>query len=345
MFDIFRRLNNRIGLDIGATAIRIYSYGRDEVISEPSIIVYDRKRNVIAAGAEAEDMAGRTPRGITSTCPVKNGLAVDTQALTDLLVRIFDRNHITRAGIFKLKIDVCALYGLDDIEQTNIMKAVLGAGNVRATIVDKTLAAAFNEGYDGHSWDSMMMVNIGKDTSQAAVLSYGGVVSYKHMAVGSGDIDQAIISYLRRKYGMLISAGTAEQIKIDLGNACGSIDNQSMIMFKAVDLASGMPRDMSVTAGEIQGCIDEVVRKIIGMVEIVKQKTPYELLSGIYEKGMILTGGGSRLKGLENLISVQTGIKAKLSMEPENGTVLGAIPAGQFMFQRSNIKKISGRDK
>lgn len=345
MFDIFRRLNNRIGLDIGATTIRIYSYARDEIISEPSIIVYNRKRKVVAAGAEAEDMVGRTPKGITAMRPVKNGLAVDPQALTDLLTNILDRNHITRAGIFKLKIDVCALYGLDDIEQTNIMKAVLGVGNVRATIVDKTLAAAFHEGYDGHSWDSMMLVNIGKDTSQAAVLSYGGVVSYKHINIGSGDIDQGIVSYLRRKYGVLISASTAEEIKKDLGNACGSLENDSLLMFKAVDLASGMPRDMSVTAGEIQPCIDEVVKKIVNMVETVKQKTPYELLASIYEKGMTLTGGGAQLKGLENLISVQTGIKARLSKEPENGTVLGAIAAGQFMFQRSNIKRISGRDK
>ena len=345
MFDIFRRLNNRIGLDIGATTIRIYSYGRDEIISEPSIIVYNRKRKVVAAGAEAEDMVGRTPKGITAMRPVKNGLAAEPQALTDLLVNILDRNHITRAGVFKLKIDVCALYGLDDIEQTNIMKAVLGVGNVRATIVDKTLAAAFHEGYDGHSWDSMMLVNIGKDTSEAAVLSYGGVVSYKHINIGSGDIDQGIINYLRRKYGMLISATTAEDIKKTLGNACGSLENDSMLMFKAVDLASGMPRDMSVTAGEIQTCVDEVVKKIINMVETVKQKTPYELLAGIYDKGMTLTGGGSKLKGLENLISVQTGIKARLSKEPENGTVLGAIEAGQFMFQRRNIKKISGRDR
>lgn len=345
MFDIFRRLNNRIGLDIGATTIRIYSYARDEIISEPSIIVYNRKRKVVAAGAEAEDMVGRTPKGIIAMRPVKNGLAVDPQALTDLLTNILDRNHITRAGIFKLKIDVCALYGLDDIEQTNIMKAVLGVGNVRATIVDKTLAAAFHEGYDGHSWDSMMLVNIGKDTSQAAVLSYGGVVSYKHINIGSGDIDQGIVSYLRRKYGVLISTSTAEEIKKDLGNACGSLENDSLLMFKAVDLASGMPRDMSVTAGEIQPCIDEVVKKIVNMVETVKQKTPYELLASIYEKGMTLTGGGAQLKGLENLISVQTGIKARLSKEPENGTVLGAIAAGQFMFQRSNIKRISGRDK
>ncbi len=345
MFDIFRRLNNRIGLDIGATSVRIYSYARDEVISEPSVIVYTKKKAVVAAGVEAEEMVGRTPRGITALRPIKNGLAADPQALTDLLVDVLDRNHITRAGVFKLKIDVCALYGLDDIEQTNIMKAILGVGNVRATIVDKTMAAAFYEGYDGHSWDAMMLVNIGKDTSEAAVLSYGGVVSYKHINVGSGDIDQAIINHVRRRYGVLISATTAENIKKTLGNACGSNDNDAMTMFKAVDLASGMPRDLSVTAGEIQSCVDEVVRKILNMVEIVKQKTPYELLAGIYDKGMILTGGGSQLKGLESLVSVQTGIKAHLSKEPENGTVLGANAAGQFMYQRSKIKIISGRDK
>ena len=341
MFDIFRKLNRRIGLDIGAAGVRIYSYARNQVYDEPDVIVYARKRHVVAAGANAGDMLGRTPRGITAVRPFSYGLVTDPQAITDLLVDMMDRHRITRAGLFKLKVDVCAMYGLDDIEKTNILKGVLGAGNIRATLVDKTLAAAIHEGYDWRSWDSMMIVCIGRDTCEAAVLSYGGIVSFKQMKIGSGSIDQSIINYVRRNYGVLISANTAENIKKKLCSACGSQDSRDITMFKGVDLASGMPRDMSVTSGELQECVDEITSQIMGMIKTVLQKTPYELLPGIRQRGMVLTGGGALMNGMVEFVQSQVGIPVKLSDEPIHGTVLGAMDAGRFMLQRSNIKEIS----
>ncbi len=341
MFGIFRRFNKRIGLDIGAAGVRIYSYARDQVYDEPDVIVYARKRQVVAAGTNAGDMLGRTPRGITAIRPFSYGLATDPQALTDLLADMMDRHRIARAGLFKLKVDVCAMYGLDDIEQTNILKAVLGAGNIRATIVDKTLAAAIHEGYNWQSWDSMMVAGIGRDTCEAAVLSYGGIVSFKQMKIGSGSIDQSIISYVRRNYGVLISANTAENIKKKLCSAIGSKESDAITMFKGVDLASGMPRDMSVTAGELQECVDEITTQILDMIKTVLQKTPYELLPGLQKRGMTLTGGGALMSGMVPFISEGIGIPVKLSDEPIHGTVLGAIDAGRFMLQRSNIKEIS----
>ncbi|WWU63152.1 rod shape-determining protein MreB [Paraclostridium sordellii] len=307
-----------IGIDLGTANIFVYVNGKGVVLEEPSVVAIDKNTNtVLAVGEEARRMIGRTPGNIVAIRPLKDGVISDYE-ITEKMLTYYVNKVIDKKGFarfFMPKIMVCVPTGVTEVEKRAVEEATRQAGAREVYIIEEPIAAAIGAGIDISKPDGNMVIDIGGGTADIAVISLGGDVVSESIKMGGDKFDEYIVNYLRKKYNLLIGDRTAEQIKINIGTAYPRKEEVNMDV-KGRNLLTGLPQKINVESSEILDALKEGVNQIVAAVHSVLEKTPPELAADISESGIIMTGGGALLYGLDKKIEERTGIKVKIADDP-----------------------------
>lgn len=320
-------LSADIGIDLGTASILVYIKGKGVVLKEPSVVAFDRDTNEIKAiGEEARVMIGRTPGNIVAVRPLRQGVISD-YTVTEKMMKYFITKALGGKTLRKPRISVCIPSGATEVEKKAVEDATYAAGAREVVIIEEPVAAAIGSGIDISKACGNMIVDIGGGTSDIAVISLGGTVVSTSVKTAGDDFDEAIVRYMRKKHNMLIGERTAEEIKIQIGCAYKLPELQS-IEVRGRNLVTGLPKTMTITSDEILDALHDSAMLIVEAVHSVLERTPPELASDIYERGIVLTGGGSLLRGLDQLIEERTGINTMIAEDPMTAVAIGT---GKFI--------------
>jgi len=311
-----------LGIDLGTANTLVYVKGKGIVIREPSVVALRiNKEDVLAVGNEAKKMIGRTPGNIVAVRPMKDGVIADFD-VTQTMIRYFITKAHKRARLVRPRIIICVPYGVTEVERRAVLDAAQHAGAREAYLIEEPMAAAIGAGLPVHEPTGNMIVDIGGGTTEVAVISLGGIVSSKSIRVAGDEMDEAIIQHIKKKYKLMIGERTAEEIKIDIGSAF----DQGKDMVKEIrgrDLVSGLPKTLEINSAEIREALSETVNNIVNAVRLTLEKTPPELSADVMDRGIILTGGGSLLKGMDELLMYDTQMPVHLADDPLDCVVKG----------------------
>ncbi|MFZ4631896.1 MAG: rod shape-determining protein [Patescibacteria group bacterium] len=299
----------RIGIDLGTTYTLVHLPKRGIVINEPSVVavsIADKK--ILAVGNEAKDMIGRTPDTILAVRPLKDGVIADYKA-TEAMIRYFINKTLGGIRLFRPEVMVAVPAGISSTERRAVIEATIAAGAKAAYIIKEPVAAAIGADIPIGSATGHMVVDIGGGTAEMAVISLGGIVASTSVRVGGNKFDAAILEYVRKKYNLAIGERTAEEIKINIGSALYMEDKLHMEI-RGRDIVTGLPRSITVSSDDVTEAIQNELEAIISAAKKVLQKTPPELSADIMDKGIVLTGGSSLLRNIDQLISRTTGVPA-----------------------------------
>ncbi len=311
-----------IGVDLGTATVLVYIKGKGIVLREPSVVAIDRDTNrIIAIGEEARRMLGRTPGNIVAIRPLREGVIADYDT-TESMLRHFIEKVAGRSMFFKPRIMVCVPSGVTTVEKRAVLEAAMQAGARKTYLIEEPLAAALGAGLVISEPCGSMVVDIGGGTTDVAVLSLGGIVVSESLRVGGDKFDEALVRYIQTEYNIMIGERTAEEIKVNVGTAYPAGRNESMEI-RGRDLVSGLPKTMRIGSTETREALAEPISLIIECVKTVLEKTPPELAADIVDRGIVMTGGGSLLHGLDRLISQETGIPTYLADDPLSCVALG----------------------
>ncbi len=296
-----------IGIDLGTANVLVYIKGKGIVLQEPSVVAIDCNTDkVLAVGEEARRMLGRTPGNIVAIRPLKDGVISDYD-VTERMLRYFINKTCGKRRFFRPKIMVCVPSGVTEVERRAVIDASTEAGGAKTFIIEEPIAAAIGAGLDIEKPDGNMVIDIGGGTSDIAVISLGGVVVSKSIKIAGDKFDEAIIRYMRKNHNLLIGERTAEEMKMTIGSAYPRVKPVTMEC-RGRDLITGLPRVKNVTSEEMMEALNEPINAISDAVHAVLEKTPPELASDISTSGIVMTGGGALLYGLNKLIESRTGI-------------------------------------
>jgi rod shape-determining protein MreB len=306
-----------IGIDLGTASVIVFKKGSGIVLHEPSVVAIDKNTDkVIAVGEEARQMLGRTPGHIVAIRPLKEGVIADYDT-TEKMLTYFIRKIMGNKLFFKPRVIVCIPTGATDVEERAVRQATLSSGARQAFIIEEPLAAALGAGINISEATGNMVVDIGGGTSDIAVLSLGGLVCNDSLRVGGDKFDEAIIRYIRREYSLMIGDRTAEEVKIQVGTAYVTEENRHRtIEVRGRDLVTGLPKTIAITSEESWIALQEPVEAVIEGVKKVLEITPPELAADIVNNGIVLTGGGALLNGLDILLSKQTNLPVHIAEDP-----------------------------
>lgn len=322
-----------LGIDLGTASILVYVKGKGVVLKEPSVVAFDRDSNAIKAiGEEARLMLGRTPGNIIAIRPLRQGVISD-YTVTEKMIRYFVQKALGRRTFKKPRISICVPSGVTEVERKAVEDAGYAAGAREVFMIEEPVAAAIGAGIDISKPCGNMIVDIGGGTADVAVISLGGTVVNTSLKVAGDDFDDAIVRYMRKKHNMLIGERTAEDIKIKIGTAYYRGEDDSMEI-RGRNLITGLPKTITVTAEETEDALREPTAQIVEAVISVLEKTPPELSADILERGIVLTGGGSMLRGLEELIQEKTGINTMTAEDPMQVVAIGTGQYVEFMSAR-----------
>ncbi len=307
-------LGEDIGIDLGTASVLVFKKGEGIVLHEPSVVAIDKNTNrVIAVGEEAREMLGRTPGHIAAIRPLRDGVIADYDT-TEKMLTYFVRRVIGRRIFFKPRVIACIPTGATDVEERAVRQATLASGARQAFIIEEPLAAALGAGMNISEATGNMVVDIGGGTSDIAVLSLGGIVCNTSLRVGGDKFDEALIRYIRREYNLMIGDRTAEEIKIRIGTAWVTNENRGRSMdVRGRDLVSGLPKTVKMTSEESWSALEEPVYAVVDGVKKVLEVTPPELAADIVNNGIVMTGGGSLLDGLDILLSNETNLPVHIA--------------------------------
>jgi len=295
-----------IGIDLGTASILVYIRGRGVVLKEPSVVAFDRDTNRIKAiGEDARLMLGRTPGNIVAVRPLRQGVISDYR-VTEQMMKYFIQKALGKRSFRKPRIAVCVPSGVTEVEKKAVEDATLQAGAREVSIIEEPIAAAIGAGIDISKPCGNMIVDIGGGTSDIAVISLGGTVVSASIKIAGDDFDEALVRYMRKKHNLLIGERTAEDIKIKIGSAFKRVETDYMDV-RGRNLVTGLPKTIKVSSEETEEALKETTAQIIETIHSVLEKTPPELAADIADRGIVLTGGGSLLRGLEDLIAEKTG--------------------------------------
>ena len=315
-------LETDIGIDLGTASILVYIKGKGVVLKEPSVVAFDRDTNKIKAiGEEARLMIGRTPGNIVAVRPLRQGVISD-YTVTEKMIKHFIQKAIGKRTFKKPRIAVCVPSGVTEVEKKAVEDATWQAGARSVDIIEEPIAAAIGAGIDIAKPCGNMIVDIGGGTTDIAVISLGGAVVSTSIKIAGDDFDEAIVRFMRKKHNLLIGERTAEEIKIKIGCA---FPRQEVITMdvRGRNLVTGLPKTITVTSEEKEEALREATSQIVEAVHSVLEKTPPELSSDIAERGIVLTGGGALLQGLEELIESKTGINTMTAEDPMTAVAIG----------------------
>ena len=316
-----------IGIDLGTAGILVYINGKGVVLKEPSVVAFDRDTNKIRAiGEEARLMLGRTPGNIIAVRPLRQGVISD-YTVTEKMLRYFIQKATGKKTFRKPRIAVCVPSGVTEVEKKAVEDATYQAGAREVLIIEEPIAAAIGAGIDISRPCGNMIVDIGGGTSDIAVISLGGTVVSTSVKVAGDDFDEAIVRYMRKKHNLLIGERTAEDIKIKVGTCYPRAEVDRMNV-RGRNLVTGLPKTVEVTSEDCEEALRETTMQIVEAVHSVLEKTPPELAADIADRGIVLTGGGALLRGLEELLEEKTGIN---TMTAEDSMKCVAIGTGKFV--------------
>lgn len=316
-----------IGIDLGTATVLVYVRGKGIVINEPSVVALDvNTRQVLAVGQEARKMIGRTPRNIVAIRPLKDGVIADYD-VTEMMLKFFLNKICGRRRIFRPRVVACVPSGVTSVERRAVLEAMMEAGAKQTFIMEEPMAAAIGAGLNVTEPSGNMVIDVGGGTTDIAVISLGGIVVAEALRVAGDKFDQAIVRYVRKQYGLAIGDQTAEEIKVQIGSAYPPTERLSMSV-RGRDLVTGLPRTIEMTSDEAHEALMEPVSAIVDGLRSVLERTPPELAADIMDKGIVLTGGGSLLRGLDHLLSVQTGIPVYVAEDPVSCVARGT---GKFL--------------
>ena len=322
--------NTDIGIDLGTASILVYIKGKGVVLKEPSVVAIDRDTEKIkAVGEEARLMIGRTPDNIVAVRPLKQGVISD-YSVTEQMIRYFIQKSVGKRSYRKPRICVCIPSGATEVETKAVQDAAFQAGAREVFVVEEPLAAAIGAGIEIKKPCGNMIVDIGGGTTDIAVISLGGTVVSTSVKVAGDDFDEAIVRYMRKKHNLLIGDRTAEEIKIGIGTCYNKSENKKMEV-RGRNLVTGLPKTITVTSDETLEALKEITSQIVEAVHSVLEKTPPELAADVSDRGIVLTGGGSLLYGLEELIEEKTGITTMTAEEPMTAVAIGTGKFVEFL--------------
>lgn len=307
----------RIGIDLGTTYTLVYMPKRGVVINEPSVVAVSVDDNkVLAVGNEAKDMLGRTPDTIVALKPLKEGVIADYRT-TEAMIRYFINKTLGKVRIFRPEVMVAVPAGISSTERRAVIEATIAAGAKAAYIIKEPVAAAIGANIPISSATGHMVVDIGGGTSEMAVISLGGVVSSTSVRVGGNKLDLAILEYIRKKYGLVIGERTAEEMKIKVGSALFLEDDSQLVMeINGRDGVSGLPKTIEVGSNDVTAAVSGELEIILNTAKKILQQTPPELVADIIDKGIILTGGTSLLRNMDQLFAQALGVSAYIADDP-----------------------------
>ena len=319
-----------IGIDLGTASILVYVKGKGVVLKEPSVVAFDRDTNRIKAiGEEARLMLGRTPGNIVAVRPLRQGVISDYR-VTEKMLKYFIQKAIGKQRFRKPLISICVPSQVTEVERKAVEDAAFQAGARDVKIIEEPIAAAIGAGIDIARPCGNMIVDIGGGTSDIAVISLGGTVVSASIKIAGDDFDDAIVRYMRKKHNLLIGERTAEDIKIRIGSAYPRPESVTVDV-RGRNLVTGLPKTITVTSEETEEALKDTTSQIVEAVHSVLEKTPPELAADIADRGIVLTGGGSLLYGLEELIESKTGITTMTAEDPMTAVAIGTGRYVEFL--------------
>lgn len=329
-------MSKDIGIDLGTASVLVYVKGKGVVLKEPSVVAFDKESNEIKAiGEEARQMLGRTPGNIIAVRPLRQGVISDYTA-TEKMIKYFVQKAVGRKGFKKPRISICVPGEVTEVEKKAVEEATYAAGAREVYLIEEPVAAAIGAGLDISRPCGNMIVDVGGGTADIAVISLGGSVVKNSIKIAGDDFDEAIVRYMRRKHNLLIGERTAEDIKIRIGTTHTEMEEQVMEVCGR-NLITGLPKTVTVTSSETKEALLEATGQIVEAVIGVLEQTPPELSSDILERGIMLTGGGAMLCGLEKLIEERTGIHTMTADDPMQAVAIGTGEFVEFMSDRKYL--------
>jgi rod shape-determining protein MreB len=311
-----------IGIDLGTASILVYIKGRGIVLQEPSVVAIDRNTNkILAVGEEARLMLGRTPGNIVAIRPLREGVISDYE-VTEKMLRYFIDKAVGRRRLFKPRMIVCVPSGVTEVEKRAVKDAANNAGARNTQLIEEPIAAAIGAGLDITKASGNMVIDIGGGTSDIAVISLGGIVVSTSIKIAGDKFDEAIVRYMRKKHNVMIGERTAEELKINIGTAFPR-EEQVKMEVRGRNLISGLPKTIEISSEEMLEALAEPVSAIADAVHSVLERTPPELSADISDRGIVMTGGGSLLHGLDKLISKRTNIPVYIAEDAVSCVAIG----------------------
>jgi rod shape-determining protein MreB and related proteins len=333
----FSYFSNDLAIDLGTANTLVFVKAKGTVVSEPSIVAVNvRTGRVEAVGHDAKEMLGRTPGGIVAIRPMKDGVIADFEITEKMLSHFIKKAH-NRNAFVRPRIIIGIPSEVTQVEKRAVRDSALKAKASEVYLVDQAMAAAIGAGLPITEPSGNMVVDIGGGTTDVAVISLAGIVYSKSVRVAGNELDEAIIQYIKRKYNLLIGERTAEQVKLEIGSAF-PLDQPLSMELKGRDLIEGIPKTLTVTDGEIREAMSEPVSVIVNAVRVALERTPPELSADIVDRGIVLTGGGSLLRGLDKLLREETGLPVMVAENPLSCVVLGT---GRMLTDFDLLRKIS----
>ena len=315
-------LGRDMAVDLGTANTLVYVRGRGIVLNEPSVVALNTNNGqVVAVGADAKRMIGRTPGNIVAVRPLKDGVIADFD-VTERMLRYFIQKVHRRTRMAKPRIVVAVPSGITGVEQSAVKEAGHQAGARKVYIIEEPMAAAIGAGLPVNEPTGNMVVDIGGGTTEVAVISLGGIVTSQSIRIGGDELDQALISFGKKEHSLMLGERTAEEIKVALGSAFPSAD-ELHAEIRGRDLVSGLPKTVMISAAEVRRAIEEPLNLIIDAVKSTLDKCPPELAGDVMDRGIALTGGGALLQGLDQRIREETGMPVHIADSPLDSVVLG----------------------
>lgn len=325
-----------IGIDLGTASILVYVKGKGVILKEPSVVAFDRDSNEVKAiGEEARLMLGRTPGNIIAVRPLRQGVISD-YTVTEKMIKYFVQKALGRRTFQKPRISICVPSGVTEVERNAVQQATFAAGARDVYLIEEPVAAAIGAGIDISKACGNLIVDIGGGTTDVAVISLGGTVVSTSLKVAGDDFDEAIVRYMKKKHNLLIGDRTAEDIKIKIGTTYPLIENEAMEV-SGRNLVTGLPKTVTVTSEETERALQGTSNQIIEAIISVLERTPPELSADILERGIMLTGGGAKLRGLEEMIEERTGINTMTAEEPTQVVAIGTGEYVELMSARREL--------
>ncbi|MEK7383732.1 MAG: rod shape-determining protein [Elusimicrobiota bacterium] len=334
MFDfLFSLFSNDMGIDLGTANTLVYVKGQGIVLREPSVVAIDREtRRVLAIGAEAKRMLGRTPASIIAVRPLKNGVIADFE-VTQEMIKYFIRKVHNRRSLLHPRVVIGIPSGITEVERRAVQESAEQAGARQVYLIEEPMAAAIGADLPISEPHGNFILDIGGGTTEAAVISLGGLVVSKSLDIAGDEMDEAVMIHFRRKYNLLIGETTAEEVKIQIGSVFPLKEEKTMEV-KGRDQATGLPKTVLITSEEVRQALMEPVQLILDVIKNTLEETPAELAADLVDRGIMLAGGGSLLRGLPDLIRQETELPVHRAADPLSCVALGT---GKFLEELDNI--------
>ncbi len=334
--------SKEIGIDLGTANTLVYLKGKGVILREPSVVaVNNHTGQVLAVGNDAKQMIGRTPGNITAIRPLKDGVIADFET-TQGMLKYFIRKAVGNSPLSKPRVIICVPSGVTEVEKRAVVDSAMSAGAKEAFLIEEPMASAIGAGLPVEEPSGSMVVDIGGGTSEVAVISLGGVVVSRSLRIAGDEFDDAIIHYIKKEYNLMIGERTAEGIKLTIGSAY-PLEEEETYTISGRDLVTGLPKELSISSMEIREALREPINSVVDSIKYTLEKTPPELAADIMERGIMLAGGGALLKGLDKLISEETGIPVFIAEQPLDCVVLGTGKVLEEIDTLSNVLLSSKR--